>query len=335
MKRPSFQFYPADWRHNAKLRRCSIAARGAWMDVLCVLHDSDEYGVARWPLADVARAAGVPLKTLRELAEKDVLKGGDAAAENYVYTPRHANRDGPPVILVIPGPGPCWYCSRLVRDEYVRQRRGKSTRFSDENQPPKPTFGEAGGNEADAKYFISICDKKSNGATRQKEGESLGNSHECWETASPKPPFGEQLGDGSTSTSTSTSKSTTPLPPDGGNTLANEKPKKDGAIALQTFLDNCTAKGERPLRDYAPLWTYVSSAGLDPDYVALAWVEFCRRFRPGGTDEARRYKDWRCAFRNHVEKGWLKLWAVDRDGRYFLTSLGKQVQKVHEHKEAA
>lgn len=290
MKRPSFQFYPADWRNNAKLRRCSEAARGAWMDVLCVLHDGDEYGVVRWPLVDVARAAGVPLKMLRELAAKDVLKGADSAAARYVYTPRHAGRDGEPVVLVEPGDGPCWYCSRLVRDEWIRQRRGKSTQFDGGNQPPKPA---------------------------------------------PKPPIGDGLGDGSTSTSTSTSKSNTPLPPDGGTARPGTNPRKAGAIALQTFLEDCKAKGERPLRDYAPLWSYVESAGLDRDYVALAWVEFCRRFMPGGTDEARRYKDWRIAFRNHVEKGWLKLWAIDKDGKYFLTSLGKQAQKVHELKEAA
>src|SRR5713226_5956827 len=53
MKRPAFQFYPGDWRSNAKLRRCSFAERGIWLEVMCLLHDSDEYGVLRWPLDDV------------------------------------------------------------------------------------------------------------------------------------------------------------------------------------------------------------------------------------------------------------------------------------------
>jgi len=138
VKRPAFQFYPADWRNNAKLRRCSEAARGVWMDILCVLHDSDEYGVCRWPLADLARAAGSPLKLVRELVSKDVLKGADANAEPYVYTPRHAGKDGEPVTLVEVRGGPCWYCSRFVRDEWVRQRRGSGTQFTTDSQPPKP-----------------------------------------------------------------------------------------------------------------------------------------------------------------------------------------------------
>jgi phage replication O-like protein O len=124
----------------------------------------------------------------------------------------------------------------------------------------------------------------------------------------------------------------TPLPPGGG--LVRPKTKR-AAIALQTFLDDCTSKGERPLRDYEPLWRYTESVGLETEFVSLAWVEFCRQFRPGGTGDARRYKDWRKAFRNYIEKNYLKLWAIDGNGQYFLTTLGKQAQKHFEAREAA
>ena len=77
MKRPSFQFYPADWRANAKLRRCSHAERGIWLDVMCLMHDSDEYGVLRWPPQDIAQAVGCRVSDLRALREKQVLKGVD------------------------------------------------------------------------------------------------------------------------------------------------------------------------------------------------------------------------------------------------------------------
>lgn len=142
MKRPAFQFYPADWRNNAKLRRCSEAARGAWMDMLCALHDSDEYGVVRWPLADLARAAGVSLKLARELVEKDVLKGGDQGCAPYIYTPVSGRIAGRPVVLVEAQAGaPCWYSSRLVRDEYVRQRRGSAAQFAGPSPRPRPRSG--------------------------------------------------------------------------------------------------------------------------------------------------------------------------------------------------
>ena len=135
--RPAFQFYPADWRNNANLRRCSEAARGAWIDVLCLMHDSDEYGVLRWPLADIAQASGVPLKLLQELARKGVLKGADSGADDYRWAPTHAGKAGDPVTLVTAGDGPCWYCSRFVKDEYKRERRGANSRFGDDNPPPK------------------------------------------------------------------------------------------------------------------------------------------------------------------------------------------------------
>jgi hypothetical protein len=148
--RPAFQFYPGDWQKNAKLRRCSPAARGVWMDVLCLLHDSeDEYGVLRWPLKDIANAAGASMSHVRELVEKGVLKGADKEAPAYVYRPKHAGKAGDPVTLVISDGGPVWYSSRFVRDEWVRQRRGESTRFDTANQPdsrsPKGGLGDRQG----------------------------------------------------------------------------------------------------------------------------------------------------------------------------------------------
>src|SRR5258708_2276608 len=44
MKRPSFQFYPGDWLNDAALRLCSVAARGLWMDMICLMHQGSEYG---------------------------------------------------------------------------------------------------------------------------------------------------------------------------------------------------------------------------------------------------------------------------------------------------
>ncbi|WP_455154142.1 hypothetical protein [Cupriavidus campinensis] len=191
MKRPSFQFYPADWRNNAKLRRCSEAARGAWMDILCVLHDSDEYGVCRWPLADLARAAGVPMKLAKELAAKDVLKGADKNAVPYVYMPRHAGKNGDPVTLVNANDGPCWYCSRFVRDEWVRQRRGGSTQFAADNQPPKkePKASPKGGigeRQGDGPTSTSSStEKKTEPIGSGAEAPQLSPSDALWQIAVP------------------------------------------------------------------------------------------------------------------------------------------------------
>lgn len=37
------KFYPSDWRAEASLRLCSIGARGLWMEMLALMHDSDGF----------------------------------------------------------------------------------------------------------------------------------------------------------------------------------------------------------------------------------------------------------------------------------------------------
>lgn len=140
MKRPSFQFYPADWRNNAKLRRCSWEARGVWIELLGLLHDSDNYGVLAWPLKEIAQALGAPVKALKELVDKGVLYGVEKGeCEPFVYTPRSGRKEGEPVALVPVQQGPVWFSPRMVRDEYVRTVRGESTRFGEGDGPKKKT----------------------------------------------------------------------------------------------------------------------------------------------------------------------------------------------------
>lgn len=105
MKRPSFQFYPGDWLHDAALRVVSVGARGAWIDMLCLMHQSTPYGYLRvnqkviLPV-NLALILGATLKEvegwLKELE--------DAGA--FSRTP-----DG------------CIYSRRMVRDEETRQQR--------------------------------------------------------------------------------------------------------------------------------------------------------------------------------------------------------------------
>lgn len=38
------KFYPADWRADPMLRVCSIGARGLWMELLSLMHESARYG---------------------------------------------------------------------------------------------------------------------------------------------------------------------------------------------------------------------------------------------------------------------------------------------------
>jgi hypothetical protein len=160
LKRPAFQFYPGDWRNNAKLRRCSWEARGVWIECMGLMHDSDEYGVLRWSLTEIGQALGAPMKVLKELVAKGVLYGCEkGSCEAMVFTPKHGRRLGKPVTLIECQPGPIWFSPRMVRDEYVRLKRGNGTRFGgDFDDAPMGCFGDD-------------FDPAPNGTPRHREGD--------------------------------------------------------------------------------------------------------------------------------------------------------------------
>jgi len=105
MKRPSFQFYPADWLTDAALRMVSIGARGLWIDMLCIMHQGTQYGYLKVNdkvilNANLARMTG---STLHEV-EGWLLELSDAG----VYSTDDSN---------------CIYSRRMIRDEEIRQAR--------------------------------------------------------------------------------------------------------------------------------------------------------------------------------------------------------------------
>lgn len=112
-------------------------------------------------------------------------------------------------------------------------------------------------------------------------------------------------------------KSKPPVSPKGGRQ----------AIEFKTFVAECKTKGERLISGYKPVFDYAESIKLPQEFVELCWSEFYRRHQPGGVSEAKRYKDWRKAFRNCLEGNWYKLWWLNGDA-YELTTAGKTAQKA-------
>lgn len=71
-KRPAFQFYPGDWRRDPALRVCSLAARGLWIEIMCIAHECEPYGVLAvngkaMTAAQIARHVGEPQKVVESL----------------------------------------------------------------------------------------------------------------------------------------------------------------------------------------------------------------------------------------------------------------------------
>lgn len=57
MKLPAFQFYPGDWLKDPKLRMCSAATRGIWLDWICAMHEDNRSGQLSGTVAQLARLA--------------------------------------------------------------------------------------------------------------------------------------------------------------------------------------------------------------------------------------------------------------------------------------
>lgn len=127
MKRPAFQFYPADWRKDVELRSCSIAARGLWMDMLCIAHECEPYGHLTingkaMTAAQIAGQVGLtPAQTSKLIAE---LKDNGVA---------RVTREG-----VI-------YSKRMVDDEDLRNRRAAGGKEGAEHGIKGAEAGSKGG----------------------------------------------------------------------------------------------------------------------------------------------------------------------------------------------
>ena len=72
MSNPWMKFYPSDWRSDPRLRICSLAARGLWMEMLAIMHEATPYGhllISGIPPTDAQLAvlAGAPSDQIPEL----------------------------------------------------------------------------------------------------------------------------------------------------------------------------------------------------------------------------------------------------------------------------
>lgn len=69
---PWMKFYPRDWRGDQALRVVSLAARGLWMEMLCIMHEASPYGhlmVGNQPVevGVLARLAGTSAEEVQAL----------------------------------------------------------------------------------------------------------------------------------------------------------------------------------------------------------------------------------------------------------------------------
>lgn len=144
-KRPSYQWYPGDFKRDTALQACCFEAQSLWRAMLDLMHDGEPYGFltaggVSIQDAQLARMIGVPVKKctawLFELEQRVVFS---RTAEGVIYS-RRMVRDG------------------LEHDEWkAKSRRGgqasanqRATKEQPTTQPPVQPNGQPKGNTASA-----------------------------------------------------------------------------------------------------------------------------------------------------------------------------------------
>ena len=127
MKRPAFQFYPADWRKDAALQSCSLAAQGLWINALCIAHECEPYGhltINGQPMtpAQLGRLVGASAKEAAGLVDELVVAGVASKTD-----------------------GGALYSRRMVRDEDLRNRRAEGGKAGSEHGAKGAEHGSKGG----------------------------------------------------------------------------------------------------------------------------------------------------------------------------------------------
>jgi hypothetical protein len=127
VKRPAFQFYPADWRKDVELQSCSMAAQGLWINAMCLAHECEPYGhltingKAMTP-AQLGRQVGLTGKEAESLLQELVDAGVARKGEDGTI-----------------------FSSRMVRDEHLRNVRAEGGKAGSEFGQLGKEHGSKGG----------------------------------------------------------------------------------------------------------------------------------------------------------------------------------------------
>lgn len=98
MSSPWLKFYPRDWRGDQALRAVSIAARGFWMECLCLMHEAKPYGhllLNGNPIENdaLARMTGISVDEVSELMAELRQAGAFSVTREGVIFSRRMTKD--------------------------------------------------------------------------------------------------------------------------------------------------------------------------------------------------------------------------------------------------
>lgn len=97
-KLPAFLFYPGDWRKDPALQSCSLAARGLWTEMLCLMFECPNRGELStvsgepWTTRQIANAVGASTRQVDRLLS-ELRSAGVISKLELTITSRRQKRD--------------------------------------------------------------------------------------------------------------------------------------------------------------------------------------------------------------------------------------------------
>ena len=113
--------------------------------------------------------------------------------------------------------------------------------------------------------------------------------------------------------------------------LKNLRSKKvSSERTLKEYLDECRAEGKPAIPEDDKVFQFIEDAKIPEGFLDIAWFSFREKFID---DSDKKQKDWVQTFRNYVRSDYLKVWSVNKEGEYYLTTYGKQMSVAMENKK--
>ena len=165
---PSFQFYPGDWLKDPKLRSVSIAARGLWMDLICLMSESDPRGYLQDATGralsekQIARMTGCAQQTVKKLLQELEVSGVFSRTETEGII----------------------YSRRIVRDEEIRMKNRENGCKGGNPQLMKPVNPSV---NRDANRNLTPSSSSSSSSSSSKNKEENPKKDSCSEVPKTEP----------------------------------------------------------------------------------------------------------------------------------------------------
>lgn len=102
--------------------------------------------------------------------------------------------------------------------------------------------------------------------------------------------------------------------------IHGKKSKSKTDLTFSQWASQCKENGETLLPADYGVFAYARTIGLPEEYLRIGWETFKRDHMLS----TKKQKDWRLTFLTYVRKGYLKVWYLDQQGVYQLTTAGKQ-----------